>query len=165
MKQNLRKKEFLTYFQMLKEQPNSSYRQAQFIELKKYVVFLFDFFIWKSKDLYLKLFISFANFNMSGDELVSQFFSLRLSHIKEFDQLLKELEINFKAATGFPVDSRAFGFQDIISRVYEDCEAFVSDELLEEIEDSRDLGDIDENELRTRVEEAILRIQKQSNKE
>lgn len=47
MKQNLRQKEFLTYFQMLKEQPTSSYTHAQFIELKKYVVFLFDFFIWK----------------------------------------------------------------------------------------------------------------------
>ena len=71
-----------------------------------------------------------------------------------------ELEINFQAGTEFPVDSRAFNFSRIISQVYEDSEAFVSDECLESIEDDRDLGEIDENELRTRIKEAILRIQK-----
>jgi hypothetical protein len=108
----------------------------------------------------LELFLGFINFSISGDEFTEQFIKLRFSHIKEFDKLLKELEINFQAATKFPVDSRAFNFSRIISQVYEDSEAFVSDECLESIEDDRNLGEIDENELRTRIKEAILIIQK-----
>jgi len=37
---------------------------------------------------------------------------------------------------------------------------FVSDECLDSIEDARDAGEIDENELRTRIKEGILKIQK-----
>ena len=56
------------------------------------------------------------------------------------------MKINFQAATEFPVDSRAFDFNRIINQVYEDF----SDECLEIIEDDRDVGEIDENELRRR---------------
>lgn len=160
MKQKLRQKEFLIYFKKLTKQSPLSYKDAQFIELKKYIDYLWDFFLWNYKNLYLELFLGFINFSISGDEFTEQFIKLRFEHIKEFDKLLKELEINFQAATKFPVDSRAFNFSRIISQVYEDSEAFVSDECLESIEDDRDLGEIDENELRTRIKEAILRIQK-----
>jgi len=160
MKQNLRQKEFLLYFKRLTEQSPLSYKDAPFIELKKYADYLWDFFLWKYKNLYLELFVGFINSSISGDEFSEQFIKLRFSHIKKFDQLLKELEINFQAGTEFPVDSRAFNFNRIISQVYEDCEAFVSDECLEIIGDDRDVGEIDENELRTRIKETILRIQK-----
>lgn len=160
MEQNLRQKEFLADFKRLTEKPSTSYNYSQFIELKKYDDYLWNFFLWKYKGLYLELFVNFINFSISGDEFTEEFIKLRFSHIKKFDQLLKELEINFQAATKFPVDSRAFNFSRIISQVYEDSEAFVSDECLESIEDDRDLGEIDENELRTRIKEAILRIQK-----
>ena len=42
----------------------------------------------------------------------------------------------------------------------QNCDSFVSDELLVEIGGSRENGEIDENELRTRIKEAIIRIQK-----
>jgi hypothetical protein len=99
--------------------------------------------------------LDFINFSISGDEFTEQFI-----HIKEFDQVLKELEVNIQAQTNFPVDSRAFNFNRTISQIYEDSEAFVSDECLESLEDDRDVGEIDENELRIRMKEAILIIQK-----
>ena len=160
MNQNLRQKKFLVYLKKLTEQSILSYKDAPLIKLKKYVDYLWDFFLWKYKNLYLNLFFDFIDFSISGDEFIEQFIKLRFSHIKEFDQLLKELEINIQAQTEFPVDSRAFNFNRIISQVYEDSEAFVSDECLESLEDDRDIGEIDENELRTRIKEAILIIQK-----
>ena len=57
--------------------------------------------MWKYRDEYIKIFLSFTNFSISGDE------------------------------------------------------------LLESIEDSRTVGEIDENQLRARIEEAISMIQKQ----
>jgi hypothetical protein len=137
-----------------------SYKDAQFIELKKYADYLWDFFLWKYKNLYLELFVGFINSSISDDEFSEQFIKLRFSNIKKFYQLLKELEINFQAGTKFPVDSRVFNFNRIISQVYGDCEAFVSDECLEIIGDDRDVGEIDENELRTQIKETILIIQK-----
>ena len=140
-----------------------SYQNAQFMELKKYGDYLWNFFLWKYKDLYLELFIGFINSSISGDEFTEQFIKLRFSHIKKFDQLLKELEINFQAITEFTVDSKAFNFSRIISQVYEDSDAFVSDECLENIEDNRNVGEIDEHELRTRIKEIVLKIQKLDN--
>ena len=160
MEQNLRQKEFLVYFKRLTEQPSTSSNYSQFIELKKYDDYLWNFFLWKYKGLYLELFVNFINFSISGDEFTEEFIKLRFSHIKKFDQLLKELEMNFQAGTDFTVDSKAFNFSRIISQVYEDCDVFVSDECLDSIEDARDAGEIDENELRTRIKEGILKIQK-----
>ena len=40
--------------------------------------------------------------------------SFSFSHINKFDQLLKELEINFQARTEFSINSRAFNFNRII---------------------------------------------------
>jgi hypothetical protein len=116
------------------------YKDTQFIELEKYLYYLWDFFLWKYKDLYLSLFLGFINSSISGDELTEQFINLRFSHIKEFDPLLKELKINIQAQINFLVDfdSRAFDFNHIISEVYEDSEAFVSDECLESIGDRDD---------------------------
>ena len=53
MKDNLRQKEFLVYFKRLMEDYPLSYKADQFIELKKSVDYLWDFFLWKYKDLYL----------------------------------------------------------------------------------------------------------------
>jgi len=97
MEQNLRQKEFLVDFKRLTEQPSTSYNYSQFIELKKYDDYLWNFFLWKYKDLYLKLFVGFINSSISGDEFTEEFIKLRFSHIKKFDQLLKELEMNFQA--------------------------------------------------------------------
>lgn len=72
MKQKLRQKEFIVYFQRLTEQSALSYKDSQFLELKKYVDFLWDFFLWKYKDLYLELFVGFTNSSISGDEFTEQ---------------------------------------------------------------------------------------------
>lgn len=156
MNQNLRQKKFLIYLKRLTEQSSD----AQITKLKKYVDYLWDLFLWKYKDLYLNLFLDFINFSISSDEFTEQFIKLRFSHIKEFDQLLKEFEINIQVQTNFPIDCRAFNFNRIISQVYEDSEAFVSDECLENLEDDRDVDEIDDNELRTRIKKTILIIQK-----
>lgn len=161
MKKDSQQKEFITYFQMLQEQPNSSYTHNQFVKLKKYLSFLSDCFMWKHRNVYLKLFQSFTNFSISGDEFTNQFFSLQSEHVTEFNQLIDELEISFEPASEFPIDTKAFGFDDILIRTYEDCDAFVSDEDLENLEDSRTIGEIDENQLRLRIEEAVSMIQKQ----
>lgn len=62
----------------------------------------------------MNLFFDFINFTISSDEFTEQFIKLRFSHIKEFDQLLKEFEINIQVQTNFPIDSRAFNFNPII---------------------------------------------------
>jgi len=67
--------------------------------------------------------------------------------------------MNFQAVIEFTVDSKAFNFRRIINQIYEDSDAFVSDECLESIENTRNAGEIDENELRTRIKEKILKIQ------
>ena len=160
MNEDLRQKKFLVRFKKLTEE--SFDKKAQFIKLKKDVDYLWNFFLWKYKDLYLELFVDFVNSNISGDEFTEQFIKLRFSHIKKFDQLLKalELEINFQARTEFSVNSRAFNFNRIISQVYEDSDAFVSEECLENLTDKRHAGEIDENEFRSRIQKVILKIQK-----
>lgn len=158
MNEKLRKKKILVRFKKLTDE--SFDKKAQFIKLKKNVDYLWNFFLWKYKDLYLELFVDFVNYNISGDEFTEQFIKLRFSHINKFDQLLKELEINFQARTEFSVNSRAFNFNRIIRQVYEDSDAFVSKECLENLTDKRHAGEIDENELRSRIQKVILKIQK-----
>ena len=158
MNAKLRKKKFLVRFKKLTDE--SFDKKAQFIKLKKDVDYLWNFFLWKYKDLYLELFVDFVNYNISGHEFTEQFIKLRFSHINKFDQLLKELEINFQAITEFSVNSKTFNFNCIINQVYEDSDAFVSEECLENLTDKRHAGEIDENELRSRIQKVILKIQK-----
>ena len=58
------------------------------------------------------------------------------------------------------IHSKAFGFSELLSQIFFECDAFVSDELLEEIEDNRKKEEIDKNQLRTEIEKAILMIEK-----
>jgi hypothetical protein len=92
---------------------------------------------------------------------------MRSNHIVEFDQLMKQLqlishlEINFNFLNQFNLvnlDLNAFGFADIIDLVDQNCDSFVSDELLLEIGGSREDGEIDETQLRERIEKAFLLI-------
>ena len=168
MEKNLQqnKEEFIAYFQMLQEQPKSYYTRDQFVKLRNYIEFLYDCFMWNYRFEYFKLFLSFTNFTISGDEFVDEFMTLRTSTITEFNQLMHELENSFEPATKFLIDVRAFGFGNILRQTYEDCDVFVSDELLKSIEEnSRDVGEIDENEFHNRIKAATLTIQKQIYKE
>jgi hypothetical protein len=159
-----RKKEFILFFQKLQEQKDSFYTKEQLVKLKTYEDLLFDCFLWKYRDSYLKLFVSFLNYNISGDEFSEQLINIRSNHIVEFDELMKQLqlmsqlEINFEFLNKFNLDLKAFGFADIIDLVEQDCDSFVSDELLLEIGGSREDGEIDENQLRERIEKAFLLI-------
>ena len=78
---NSQQKEFLAYFQMLKEQPDSDYNRDQFVKLKNYMEFLYDCFMWNYRFDYFKLFISFTNFDISGDEFADEFMNLQTSTV------------------------------------------------------------------------------------
>lgn len=161
-----RNKEFMAFFQRLQEQKDSFYTKEQLVKLKTYEVLLFDCFLWKYRDLYLKLFISFLNYDIFGEEFSKQLINMRSNHIVEFNelmnqlQLMSQLEINFEFLNKFNLDLNAFGFTDIIDLVEQNCDSFVSDELLVEIGGSRENGEIDENQLRERIEKAFLLISK-----
>ena len=164
MEKNLQQKkaEFLAYFQMLQEQPKSDYTREQFLKIRTYIEFLYDYFMWNYRFEYLRIFLKFTNFTISGDQFVDEFMEFRTSTVLEFNQLIHELETSFEPATKFLIDGRAFGFGDLINQTYEDCDVFVSDQLLQSIgETSRDLGEIDENEFHNRIQEATFTIQKQ----
>lgn len=141
-----RKKEFMAFFQRLQEQKDSFYTKEQLVKLKTYEVLLFDCFLWKYRDLYLKLFVSFLNYDISGEEFSKQLINMRSNHIVEFNELMKQLqlmsqlEINFEFLNKFNLDLNAFGFTDIIDLVEQNCDSFVSDELLVEIGGSRENG-------------------------
>lgn len=89
---------------------------------------------------------------------------MRSNHIVEFDklmdqlELMSQLEINFEFLNKFNLDLNAFGFADIIDLVEQNCDSFVSDELLVELGGSREDGEIDENQLRERIEKSFLLI-------
>jgi hypothetical protein len=162
MEKNLQQAEFLAYFQMLQEQTKSDYTRDQFLKLTTYIKFLDDCFMWNYRFEYLRIFLSFTNFTISGDEFVDEFMELRTSTILEFDQLLHELETSFEPLTKFVIDVKAFEFGDLINQTYEDCDVFVWGPLLQSIgETYRDLGEIDENEFHNRIQEATFTIQKQ----
>lgn len=158
------KKKFLDFFQSLKAQKNSFWTKDQLVKLKSYEILLFDCFLWNYRDLYLKLVISFLNYNISSDEFAEKFISMRFNHIVEFDKLMKDLQFlrplqsNFEFLKKFKVDMDAFGFADIIDLVEQNCDSFVSDELLLKIGGSREAGEIDENQFRQRIEKAFRLI-------
>ena len=58
------------------------------------------------------------------------------------------VEINFEFLNKFNLDLNAFGFADIIDLVDQNCDSFVSDDLLLELGASREDGEIDENQLK-----------------
>ncbi len=66
------------------------YKKSQFIELKKYVDLLWDFFLWKYKDLYLELFVDFTNSSISDDEFIEEFIKLFQLFIRSFVFLERE---------------------------------------------------------------------------
>lgn len=167
-----RKQEFLEFSQMLQEQKDSVSIKEQLSKLKDelgietYDCLLFDCFLWKYRDFYLKLFGSFLNYEISGDEFATQFLTMRLNHINEFHELMKQLqlsklEINVEFFNKFSLDLNAFGFTEILDPVEDDyCDSLVSDEL--EIGNSGENEEfvIDENQLRERIEKTFLLISK-----
>ena len=76
---------------------------------------------------------------------------MRSNHIVEFDELMSQLEINSEFLNKFNLDLNGFGFGDIIDLVEQNCDSFVSDELLLEIGGSREAGEINENQLDERI--------------
>lgn len=149
------KKEFMLFFQKLYKQKDSFYTKQQFDKLKTYKILLFDCFLWKYQDLYFNLFVSFLNYNISGEEFSKQLITMRSNHIVKFHKLMSQSEINSEFLNKFNLDLNAFGFSDIIDSVDQYCDSFVSDELLLEIGGSREDEEIDENQLHESIEEIL----------
>ena len=70
---------------------------------------------------------------------------MRSNHIDEFCQLMNQLEINFKFLNKFNFDFNTFGFTNLIGLIDQNCDSFISDELLLEFGGSREDEKIDEN--------------------
>ena len=122
----------------------------QLVKLKTYESRLFDCFLFKYRDSYLKLFVSFINYSISEDEFSQQL-------IQQLE-LMSQLEINFKFLNKCNLDLNAFEFADIIDSVEQDCDSFISDELLAKIGGLREDAKIDENQLYKYIEEAFFLI-------
>ena len=84
-----RKKEFMLFFQKLQEQKYSFYTKEHLVKLKTYEALLFDCSLWKYRDSYFKLFGSFLNYNISGEEFSKQLINMRSNHIVEFIDLTR----------------------------------------------------------------------------
>ena len=150
-------KEFIQFFQRLQEEKKFSYTNQQIAQLRSYETLLFDCFLWRSRNLYLTLFINFFNRTISDDKFEKQLISLRSNHIREFNELMKQLQlkINSEFLNKFEIHLNAFGFADIIDLIEEHCDSFVSDKLLVEIGNSREEGEIDENQLRGWIKKTL----------
>ena len=147
---------------MLRNQPKSNYNHNQFLKLKNYIDYFYSFFLWNYRFEYLKIFQNFTNFAISGDQFADEFIQLRNSYVREFDQLIHELETNFEPITTFLIDEKAFYLEDILRETYENCDIFVSDKLLDSISEiSRDFGEINEIEFHNQIQKATFNIQKQ----
>ena len=104
----------------IKEDTNSLYTEEEIIKLKTYQILLFDYFLGKRLDSYLELFTSFLNSVISCDRFSQQFITLRFKHIREFDELMKQLElmnsieIPFSFLNEFNFDLNVIGITNII---------------------------------------------------
>ena len=164
MKPNLGKeKEFISFFRKLQEQKSLSYTKAQFFKLKTYDILLFDSFLWKYRDFYLKLLLSFLNYTISPEEFSQQFFAMRSNHIDKFNELMNQFETNFEFLNEININLNAFGFAKIIDLVDQDCDSFVSDEFLLEEKGVRENGEINENQFRKRIEKRIKQLKELEN--
>lgn len=165
MKRNLKKEEeFLEFFHDLQKQKYLFYTKKQLHILETYKILLFDCFLWNYRDLYMSLFKDFLNFDISADNFTKNLINLRFNHIKEFDQSIKQLhvmsqlEMDFEFLNTINFNKNEFGFADIIDLVEQDCDSFVSNELLLEFGDIRKSGEIDENQLRQNIKKTFLLI-------
>lgn len=77
---------------------------------------------------------------------------------------MSQLEIDFKFLNKINLNKSAFGFADIIDLVDQDCDSFVSDELLLEIGGIKEDGEIDENQLRQNIKKTFLLISQEDQK-
>jgi hypothetical protein len=107
-----RKKEFMLFFQKLQEQKDSFYTKEQLVKLKTYEALLFDCFLWKYRDSYLKLFVSFLNYNISGEEFSKQLINMRSNHIVEFNELMKQLQHDNRIKNKFKLVTKSGKVQE-----------------------------------------------------
>ena len=135
--------------------------EPQRIKLHSYSHYLVPLFIWKYRTVYLNLCLDFINSNLSGDEFMDQFLELRQFHIDNFSKVLEETTSIIDVQINFPLDSRALDFKKIQESIFDSCENFVSDELLQELEeDHREINEIDETELKNLIRQQSINIVK-----
>ena len=126
-----------------------NYTVDHYLKLETYSPFFYDFFIWRHATSYYRLCVSFTNFSLNAQEFCDQFFLLRSMHVPACNKLLSELSksLNPQQLLEFPIDSKAFGFGEIIDSIDEKCCNFI------------DVQHVDENQLRIHIEEAVSIIQ------
>lgn len=163
MEENLKiEKDFLALIELFKNQKDSFVTRNQLNKLKSYEIILSDFFLWNYQDLYLKLLLNLLDSKISCDNFSEQLGIIRVTHICEFDQLIKELElmncseINSKFLTKLNINIHALGFGNFIDRLDGCCEIMVSDERLKEIGGPREVGEIDETQFRKLIKKCCL---------
>lgn len=165
MEKNLELLKLITSLQD-KEDKNLVYTEEEIVKLKTYDILLFEYFLGKRLDSYLELFTNFLDSAISCDEFVYQFISMRLTHICEFDKLMKEvelmssIEIPFSFLNEFNFDVNVIGITDMIDLAYEYCDAVISDAFLLKEGGVREEGEIDENQFRDGIKKAFLQISK-----
>ena len=147
--------EFSIFLQELQEQHDFFYTKEQIDKLKTYKVLLFDCFMWNYQNLYLTLFINFLNFDISSEEFVSQFRTMRFNHIQKFHELIIQLDKldtdseffdKFSSVVHkFNIERNTFIFKASLELVEVSCMTFIS-------------GKIDNNNLKQQVEEIFLLI-------
>jgi hypothetical protein len=156
--------EFRKFIKRLNENKSSFYTKEEVIQLETYEILLFDYFLWKRFDSYLKLVRNFLHCQISGNKFAKEFITLRSNHISEFEELMKQLKlisllkIPFAFLTEFNFNLAAGGFTDIIDLAESYCDAFVSDELLLKIGGLREDGDINYDEFRKGIEKTFHSI-------
>lgn len=161
-------KEFLELIRSLKLKENKKlfYTEEEIVKLESYEVLLFDFFLGKRLDSYLELFTGFFNSVISCDKLSQQFMTLRFHHIREFDNLMKQLELisslelPFSFLNQFNFDLNLIGITNIIDLVDQNCDALISDETFLKIGALREDGEINETQFRDEIEKAFLELSK-----
>ncbi len=151
-KTNKKLVEFSLFLQELQEQHDFFYTKEQIVQLETYKVLLLDCFLWSYKSLYLTLFINFLNFDLSSEEFVSQFRTMRFNHIQEFDELMSQLDTDSKffnkfssVVQKFSIERNTFTVKESLELVDSGCRAFVS-------------GKIGNTILRQKVEKIFLLI-------
>ena len=154
---NPRDKEFFNIVQRLKNRPLLSYSKNDVNNLLQYYVYsLRLLFLWTYRDSYHKLLLDFINNKISAEDFRNRFSDMESSiGYKKYFQFRSKLKTSIKPIMSIPLDSRAFQFGFILSRIEYNCHP-----------DSIDPYEVDDEELyevMKQVTSDLEKLMKQAN--
>lgn len=143
--------ELLKRSEDLKNIGKSFYQESkdEYLELSKYEGDIQSYLYWKSRNLFVLLMEKFVNRIISGKEFSDSFFELRQRLICECSGFLKAL--CSEKLKDFQLDTRSYGFGNLISFLKAECDNFSEDYQNEEFYDS--------------IKDCFLKLQKVLNEE